>query len=288
MNKIQNDFFYVKVTYNYPPFKNGDTIEEYFLKNLSHELNRKYIPALWTNMQTSKKMPINKLQTILNKWIKNNPCLNGYFTIVQHDDGVHLNLPKNTIVYGCCTGNVPIPLIYEDKNNTLENYPKKKFSEKNILCSFVGSITHNIRQQIYNLFHKNNNFYFVVNNWNISVPGNLQNTFLEVSSKSKFALAPRGYGRASFRFYELLQIGTIPIYIYDDIEWLPFKNKIDYNKFCISIHFSKIHTLEERLLKITEKKYNKMLEEYHKIKNFFTLEGTTTEIFKIEETNTYF
>ena len=138
------------------------------------------------------------------------------------------------------------------------------------------------------MFHKNNNFYFVVNNWNISVPDNLQNTFLEVSANSKFALAPRGYGRSSFRFYELLQIGTIPIYIYDDIEWLPFKNKIDYSKFCISIHISEIHTLEERLLKITEQKYNKMWEEYHKIKNYFTLEGTTNEILKIEETNTYF
>ena len=85
-----------------------------------------------------------------------------------------------------------------------------------------------------------------------------------------------------------MQIGTIPIYIYDDIEWLPFKNKIDYSKFCISIHISEIHTLEERLLKITEQKYNKMWEEYHKIKNYFTLEGTTNEILKIEETNTYF
>jgi len=53
------------------------------------------------------------MQQALNNWFTNNPSNNGYFTIVQHEDGPRLNIPANTIVYGAGYGNIPIPLIYE-------------------------------------------------------------------------------------------------------------------------------------------------------------------------------
>jgi hypothetical protein len=61
-----------------------------------------------------------------------------------------LRLPENTIIYGECSGDIPIPLIYQDVHNRLVSYPKKGFHEKTILCSFVGNITanyveHNVR-----------------------------------------------------------------------------------------------------------------------------------------------
>lgn len=37
-----------------------------------------------------------------------------------------------------------------------------------------------------------------------------------------FNLAPRGYGRASFRMTEIIQIGSIPVYLYDDFPWIPY------------------------------------------------------------------
>jgi hypothetical protein len=37
-----------------------------------------------------------------------------------------------------------------------------------------------------------------------------------------FNLVPRGYGRASFRMSEVVQIGRVPVYIYDDCAWLPY------------------------------------------------------------------
>lgn len=67
------------------------------------------------------------MQILFNNWIRENPS-DSYFTIVQHDDGCMLTLPPNTIVYGACSGNIPIPLIYEE--NTFVNYPKKTFHEK--------------------------------------------------------------------------------------------------------------------------------------------------------------
>jgi hypothetical protein len=273
----------------YPPFKNGLYLEEYFFKKMMNEennLKRKYIPVKWTNFQIESWFQYKKveMQNLLDEWISNNPSENGYFTVVQYDDGPLLNLPKNTIIYGACSGNIPIPLIYEDKNNTLENYTKKTFREKNILCSFVGNITSNgimpnVRHEIFNKLSNNMNFILINSGgWTPSVNKNLQDIFINTTIDSKFALAPRGYGRSSFRFFECFKLGTIPIYIWNDIDWSPFKNIIDYSKLCIVIHISEIENLSLILSSITEDKYNNMLNYYNEIKHLFELEGMTNHI----------
>lgn len=288
---INKNLFYCKNKDTYPPFKNGFYLEEYFLNKIQHEnpeMRRKYIPALWTNFQiegwfNSRK---NEMQTELNTWFSQNPSENGYFTIVQHDDGPLLKLPKDTIVYGACSGDIPIPLLYEDKNNTLENYPRKSFNEKNILCSFVGNITANhiqpnVRQEMLNtLSHKPNFNLINSGGWTPSVNKNLQNIFIETTINSKFALAPRGYGRSSFRFFECFKLGTIPIYIWNDINWSPFQNVIDYNKLCVVIHVSELDKLENKLLSITEEQYVNMFNYYNEIKHLFELDGMSNQIIK--------
>jgi len=275
----------------YPPFKNGLYLEEYFLKKIKEKnpiFKRKYIPILWTNFQIenwfgSKK---HEMQIIFDIWVQDNPSESGYFTLVQHDDGPQLKLPQNTIVYGACSGDIPIPLIYQDINNTLVNISKKTFSEKSILCSFVGNITSNnvqpnVRAVMTRALYNNTKFtIYNSGGWTPFVNVNLQKKFIDITLDSKFALAPRGYGRGSFRFFECFQMGTIPIYIWNDIEWLPFKNEIDYKKLCISIHISQINNLEKILDSITEEKYNEMFEYYNKIKHFFELEGMTDQIIK--------
>jgi hypothetical protein len=275
----------------YPPFKNGLYLEEYFSNKLQREnpnLTRKYIPVRWTNFQIECWFQSKKkdMQQLLDEWVLNNPSENGYFTVVQYDDGPLLNLPNNTIIYGACTGDLSIPLIYQDINNTLMNIPKKTFYEKQILCSFVGNITSNnvlpnVREVMKKTLEKNSSFLFHNSGgWTPSVNVDLQKKFVNITINSKFALAPRGYGRGSFRFFECFQLGTIPIYLWNDIEWLPFKNVIDYNKLCISIHISQINELEKKLLSISEDEYNKMFEYYNQIKHLFELEGMTNQIIK--------
>lgn len=286
---INSILFYCSNRDNYPPFKNGFYLEEYFLNKLNKEqpvLKRKYIPALWTNFQIENwfQYKKNEMQYSLDEWVKNNPSENGYFTVVQYDDGPLLNLPENTIVYGACSGNIPIPLIYQDVNNTLLSFSKKKFNEKQILCSFVGNITcnnvlPNVRENMFNVLGNNPNFKMIkARGWTPVVEKDLQDVFINTTIESKFALSPRGYGRGSFRFFECFQLGTIPIYIWNDIEWLPFKNIIDYKRLCISIHISEINELENILKSITEEEYNKMIDYYNEIKYLFELEGLTNQI----------
>lgn len=47
-------------------------------------------------------------------------------------------------------------------------------------------------------------------------------TYIVFRSTTIFNLSPRGHGRASFRLSEIVQIGRIPVMIYDDFPWIPY------------------------------------------------------------------
>ena len=98
------------------------------------------------------------MQQELNKWLEQNKNPNGYFTLVQYDDGPLLTLPKDTIIFGACSGTIPLPLIYQDITNTLLNVKRKTFDEKQILCSFVGCLTHTVRVNINNQLKNSKRF----------------------------------------------------------------------------------------------------------------------------------
>jgi hypothetical protein len=126
---------------------------------------------------------------------------------------------------------------------------------------------------------KKPNLRFEVNTiWTNNVPENSAQTFINVTLQSKFCLAPRGFGRSSFRFFEAMLLGVVPVYFWDDIEWLPYKDKIDYSKFSVSIHEHDISRTSEILKSITNEKYQAMLEEMDKVRHYFTLEGMSEYI----------
>jgi hypothetical protein len=296
MELPSHSLFHVPNKDTYPPFKNGMYMEEYFLHFMKqHSLvknhqDRTYIPLLWTNFQIESWFENadirQQLQQSLDQYIREHPSTSGYFTVVQYDDGPRLTLPENTIVYGACSGDIILPLIYEDRERKLYNPTKQTFQEKSILCSFVGTNTHSMRHQLYNTYHGNSHFRFHVRDyWSASVEENTQKLFIETTCQSKFVLAPRGYGRSSFRFFEIFTLGSIPIYIWDDIEWLPYKELIDYSKICISIRCDQINDLENILLSIDETKYNEMIAAYENIKHMFQLDFMCHYISGYNKTN---
>jgi len=48
--------------------------------------------------------------------------------------------------------------------------------------------------------------------------------WIAVMNASIVQLAPRGFGRSSYHLSEIIQMGFIPVYVYDDKEWLPYRN----------------------------------------------------------------
>ena len=220
------------------------------------------------------------MQKDLDEWFREYPSSDGYFTVIQHDDGSKLDFKgRDVLVYGCCTGDIEIPLIYEDEIQILSNLKKKSFMEKKVLCSFVGNITHNVRHLLFNILNDKKDFVLIDSGgWKFNVSKALQEKFLDLSLDSKFMLCPRGYARSSFRFYEAFILRCIPIYIWDDKNWLPFKNKIDYTQLCVVIHKSEINQLYNILTNINEQKYNQMINYYNSIKYLFSLDGVYNEI----------
>ena len=279
--------FRPKTSIIYPPFKNGRYMEEYFYdystnpeNNNKIESDRIYIPAFWTNIQNHPNFSNMKesLNIILQRTYNLFPESTLYFTIVQADLGVELVLPKNTLVFGACYGDIPLPLIYEDVTNRLLNVTR--LEKRKFRGSFVGTAaTHTLRQSVFNSLGRNPKFKFEVNGvWTNSVSQAKTDIFINTTLNSKYCLAPRGFGRSSFRFFEAMLLDTVPVYLWDDAEWLPYKDILDYSKFSVSIHESEIDKTAQILKSISHERYLSMVEELKRVRPYFTLEGMSEYI----------
>jgi hypothetical protein len=212
-------YFQKRIHIKYPPDIES-IFEEWFFDNYNPKFDttdRVYLPVFWTGyfvsscnygMETSK---IELLQDFINSLDRDKK----YYTILNYDDGCLIDFRDLDIIIFTASGkgengskctNIPIPLLGK---------PHKELSlKKDIYCSFVGRlVTHPLRQKIYDLYKSDKRFYFEEN---VSL-----DRFCEITSRSKYVIAPRGYGINSFRIYEALQYGAIPVFV-SDVHLAPF------------------------------------------------------------------
>jgi hypothetical protein len=260
----------------YPNYHKGPYFEEFFFNKFLSDyknLNLKdysYIPIFWTNCYTNKVFAkeMYNIQSVLNKLDQSKK----YFTISQHDDCVYENLPKNTTIFSM-GGNkvgkniIPIPLICSPIN-----YEKK---QKEIKTSFVGSLTHPIRNKLFQTYKEDSDFFFKIKEWELLTNNSNVINFMDIMSKSIFSLCPRGYGKTSFRLYESMQLDSIPVYIYDE-SWLPWDNEICWSDIAIMVPQQEIGSIKD---KINSVNIEKMISYKNEIfNNFFTYEGVYNKI----------
>ena len=257
----------------YPPYHEGLYLEDTFYK-LYKENNiisdRFYLPIFWTTCYCD-----NKTQGLQQALKSLNPNYK-YFTVSQHDDAVREILPPDTICFnaGGNGGGIPIPLVC----SPIKDEIKPVVDKRDIFCSFVGSITHPIRAMLYSSYNNNPKYYFSAKNHSPSVSQDDLNNFLNITSRSIFSLCPRGYGKSSFRLYEVMQLGSIPVFIYDD-KWVPFEDEIDWNDFSVLLHVSDLPRLDEILSSFSDEKINQMQNNVYKYwKNNFTMENIFEKI----------
>ena len=266
----------------------GPWIENYFFiywtqKNKEilkdNKIDRIYIPIFWTDYylryhywkgDVFKDIQVDggdEIQKVIDENVKPDKK---YFTIVQHDNGIGHRLPKNILVFSAGgKGNVPIPFI----KGKIEVRSRKR----DIICSFMGGLkgAHNrggIRETMFDSL-KEENYYFG--------EGTIEE-FVHITSRSIFSLCPRGFGRTSFRLYEVMALGSIPIYIWDDVKWLPYEDVLSWDEFSITINIKDIaklpaiidaHTPE--MIEAKRRKLKQLYDEY------FTLEGTCNQIIRM-------
>lgn len=258
----------------YPPYHQGTYLEDYFFKwfvENSIETERFYIPVFWTTCYVDNVY--GGLQELINSL---NPEFE-YFTVAQHDDAIRERLPYKTISFnaGGNGGGIPIPLVCSPIPDDM-----KPNLNRDIFCSFVGSVTHPIRNMMYNSLHTIPKYVMYGKQWSPAVSNDDFNNFLNLTSRSIFSLCPRGYGRSSFRLYEVMQLGSIPVYIYDH-KWCPFEDEIDWSEFCILIDISNIHNIDNILSNIGQDKIKQMQDNlYNYWSKNFTIESICNKIIK--------
>jgi len=261
------DVFTIATNHTYPP-GNDMIFEEYFKNNflnLNHQSDRIYLPILWTNFYISRNYGNSDMSDI-QLFLDNLPRDKKYFTIVQWDDGILNDLKDLDIkIYSSGgVGDYAIPLI---------NRPHDMINrDRDIFASFIGVINgrHRIRERLRDSL-TNKDGYFISETCGFT-------KFKEVMERSIFSLCPRGYGKTSFRINESLNLGSIPVYIYDD-PWIPFNDLVDFEEYGILIPENEIDNIDNILKNIPKEKLiilqNKGREVY---RDYFTYEGCFNKI----------
>jgi hypothetical protein len=274
---------------SYPFYHTGKDLEEYFIdfyfknKILFNQTDYTFIPVKWVALFNHYRDLIPKLEQDIKKL---DPTKK-YFTVSQHDDAPYIQLPPKTVNFsagGNIEDTIPIPLICSPLNYTIK--------EKDIFCSFVGSVPQNIggfaslayslRMHMLEHLVNKNNYVLKPKHWSPDVNTERQNMFLDITARSKFTLCPRGYGATSFRLYEAMQLESVPVYIYYKQPFLPFKDEIDWSTFCILIDSENMSQIDNILTSITEETRINMIVAAKKIySKYFTLPAVCDNICRI-------
>lgn len=259
----------------YPPYHCGLYMEDYFYdwyysNNIKTE--RTLIPVSWTTCY------IDKITDGLQEKLNALNASEKYFTTCQYDDGIKQQLPPDTIQFnaGGNSGGTPIPLVCSKIPS--EDIEKYKTNNRDILCSFSGSLTHNIRALLYLYLRDKQDCIIDLKKWAPWINNSEYYRYLSIASRSKFLLCPRGYGLNSFRLYEAFQLGCVPVIVTDNI-FLPWSDELNWNEFCIISNDPE--NLYFLLANISEINYNKMLKVGQRLYNdYFTLNSMCLQINK--------
>jgi hypothetical protein len=218
-----------------------------------------YLPISWTDLDD-----MSGIQTFLGQL----DTSKRYFTVLQHASGIigrGVHFPPCLDVTIFTAGStvdreharhmIPIPLL----KDVLDSQAHRV---KDIGISFAGNcggvsdrkgIRSEMREKL-----ANKCLFYQGPDW------------IDVMARSEFVLCPRGFGLTSFRLFEAIQIGCVPVYIYeDDPPLLPYANEIEWDKLAIIVHRNKIAHIPNL---VYEADYDAMLQYGQRCRSMFTYE----------------
>ena len=248
----------------------GFFYDYFFSKNIISDLN--YIPIQWTNylIKNDYGKNLDELNHFLSKYIDKNKK---YFTIVQYAGGPLVEL-ENTLIFSMggsfntpIPNNskvIPLPLIYQMKKNPERN------NEKNILGSYVGRPTHSVRVKLEKILSNEKDFFVKnLDSMSSEISSSNQNLFKKTMLDSYYSICPRGFGPTSFRLYESILNGVVPVYI-SNLHFLPFEEIIEWNKFSVILKQRSIKKIPKLLNSmIRNGDYIEMKKELNKVKDSY-------------------
>lgn len=245
---------------------------------------RLYLPINWNYFDNcsdpdGRLETLTKLQTFL-------VTLNEeytYFTVATGRPAKSIRLPRDTIVFsGCGNPMVPDPELNHKAIPTIRTDCRyvDHGRLRPIVASFYGEIsTHPCRKKMVEKLTGNNAFEF-----GCGLP---HEKFMEKMQLTEFALCPRGFGPTSFRFYESMCAGAIPVYISDDF-YLPYRDKIDWKTMCIQVTFDQIERIPDILAGISDSKRRELRSAGRSfVESYLNLNRTVKEISRMLQEEYY-
>lgn len=200
-----------------------------------HSQVHKYSPQAFKSLQSILRQTLDQLDPA-------QPC----FTILgMYDFPIwdwHL-FPRNVVVYSAAGGgDIPIPLLSGDR--------PFRSPPKDIFLSFMGSLegasnAGGVRRRMAQML-EGFAYFGRGPDWE------------KVMGRSVFSLCPRGQAPSSFRLFEAMSLGSIPVYVWDELEWLPYRDELDWSEFSVSIHIDEIAKLPALLNGYSEQKIKAM------------------------------
>jgi len=125
---------------------------------------------------------------------------------------------RNVLVFSAGgNGHVPIPLLKGD----VPSCPQINITRRKYFVTFAGSLEKGADQVRYKMEE-------IVQNFTLGEKIFIGKTadWLNKTCETTFNLCPRGTGRTSYRLFETLQAGRIPIYVFSHIPWIPYRDRI--------------------------------------------------------------
>lgn len=283
---IQEEFLLQRQDGNYPPHHTGLHLEEAFIKFWHGKKSkaRKLIPIHWTAVynykakegfgpETPNGLLRNQLKSYLSSLDKNEK----YFVVCTHDDAPAEELPPDTLVFAAGGNSTKIdfhiPLTCGSHYNIQDPV-------RTIPCSFVGSMTHPIRQALLSSVQNASGVLIRAFEWQETVSDQKADLFKQITQNSIFSLCPRGYGTTSYRMYEAMQLGAIPVYV-SDKHLLPWSDELDWNDFCVIVKQNEIKKVLDMTLGLTNKRVKEMQKNLENLwDTHFNIESTCKHIEK--------
>lgn len=200
---------------------------------------------------------------LINKSMHYNKKL---FVIYNSDNSDKLNIPNSVILRTSfysddrSTNEYAIPAFVDD---LIKKYFGGQFKPKNKnlkpIISFCGYDNSPCRRDALNKLKYCKNIIpnFIIRNnfWGGAINGRLmkpeafkvRQDLVNNMSEGDYAFCARGGGNFSYRFYEAMSMGKIPLFVNSKCV-LPFENIIDWKKLCLWVEESEISNIEEIIL----------------------------------------
>jgi len=257
--------FLPEMPVQYPPHQGySPMIEEraYSFFKTKQELESEYIyiPIQWTSWHINPGGEYGQntrpLIDFCNQLTEKHPD-EKFFTVVQYDGGTLVPIDNCRIF--ASSGDFSSPLgknsVYEPIPLLCDPHDGAPNEVREYKVGYAGRDTHPLRVKMNQILSHLPQYKFAIN-----LDNNRTESFRYILYNSVFALSPRGFGPASFRMYEAIQMQCIPIYISDEF-WLPFTEYIEWDKMCLLINGDEIETIPEKVDALLESgEYQNMID----------------------------